>query len=150
MIFRVLWIAGIGAIAIPASAQQNTRCTTTYGVTNCTTTGQPNSGGINWGLAAPPVDVGKAYRDAYNEGLQRNLLIEQQRLIAEQRQAMEQQQIADSPPPIEVKDYDTEQRALGVQAGKLIVAGDCAGALKLALEAGNIELANSVKGYCAK
>jgi hypothetical protein len=32
----------------------------------------------------------------------------------------------------------------------MVAAGDCAGAQKLALDAGDFELANAVKGYCAK
>ena len=49
MKFQLSCLAGLVALAAPVSAQQNTQCTTTAGVTNCTTTGQPDSGGVDWG-----------------------------------------------------------------------------------------------------
>lgn len=36
------------------------------------------------------------------------------------------------------------------RVGQLVAAGDCAGAEKLALKAGDFELAETVRGYCAR
>lgn len=36
------------------------------------------------------------------------------------------------------------------RVGQLVAAGDCAGAEKLALKAGDFELADTVRGYCAR
>ena len=42
------------------------------------------------------------------------------------------------------------QRALSEKVGGLAASGDCAGAQSAALDAGDFELANQVKSYCAK
>ena len=152
MFAKVLIIAGVTLVAVPAAAQQNTQCTTTFGITNCTTTGSPTSGGVNWGISDPnayqrsydrskaAVDsITNAYRQSERDNAQREQLLAMQQQ-ANQAQAQSQQ----------VAGEQAQARALGVRAGQMVAAGNCAGAQKLALDAGDFVLANEIKGYCAK
>jgi len=150
MMFKMLLIAGLAALAAPLSAQQNTQCYTSVGVTNCTTTGQPyganratidpNAFQRGYNQSRGAVDsVTESFRQAERDRAQRQLDMAMIRQ-AEQAQAQSNRPATDQ----------IEAHALGIRAGQMIAAGDCAGAQKLALDAGNFEVANGVKAYCAK
>jgi len=146
MRYHALIAASAIAWATSAPAQQTTDCQPNgIGGVRCTTTGQPSGGGLNWGLLDP-----NAYQRGYDGALrgqqQMQQLIQQQQFANQQRaeaRSRAQQTQAQA-------DQIDSARALGVQAGQLVAAGDCPGAQKLALEAGDLELANSVKSYCGK
>lgn len=150
MMSRLLLLAGVTLIAAPLLAQTTTQCSTTFGITNCNTTGQPNSGsrsttdpnafqrGYNQGRNA--VDgVTESFRQAERDRAQRQLDMAMIRQ-SEQTQAQTDQAAA----------QQSAAKALGIRAGQLVASGDCAGARTLALDAGDFELANAVKSYCAK
>jgi hypothetical protein len=158
-----LLLFGLTLLAAPAAAQQNTQCSTTFGITNCTTTGSASSGGVNRGAINPNAyqqgyDRSKAAVDGIVESFRQGerdreqreqaLLLrrqaEQSQALAQQNQALAQSQAQAA------SDQQAEAKARGIQAGKLVAAGDCAGAARLALEAGDLELANAVKAYCSK
>lgn len=152
VIAKGMIIAGLALLAAPATAQQNTQCTTTFGITNCTTTGQPTSGGINWGLVDPNA-FQRGWDDAQKRQQQQQQAIQQQQQIAAQRQQTLLMNQHTEQARAQGQQFAAEQasaKALGVQAGHMVAAGDCVGAQKLALDAGDFELANAVKGYCAK
>lgn len=90
--------------------------------------------------------MGAKYREGFESGQRQRAMAEQQAMIAQQQQALAQQAQSDA----DAAQYEADQRALGRRAGELITAGDCPGALNLALTAGNIGLAAKVKEYCAK
>lgn len=122
------------ALAGPAVGQSSTTtCETVFGITTCNTRPQPQSG-INWGIVnqQPAPNPGNAFMDGYVRG--------QQLRAAEEERLARRRAEADA----------ASAKALGVAAGKLVAAGDCDGALKLALDAGDLDLAGSVKDYCSK
>jgi hypothetical protein len=132
-------IAG-ASLALPSHAQtSNTRCTTTFGVTNCTTQQQP---GINWGIINQQRQEQLLNPlNAYQQGLEAR----RQREAAEaQRESLRiaQQEAAQQ------QETEDQQRELGRQAGKLVAEGKCDEARTLALDAGNFDLAHKVNEYC--
>lgn len=150
MMFRALIIAGAALVAAPLVAQTTTQCSTSVGITTCNTTGQPNSAnrstidpnafqrGYNRGRNA--VDsvtesFSQAERDRAQRQLDMAMIRQSQQAQAQTDQAAAQQSAA---------------KTLGIRAGQLVASGDCAGAQTLALDAGDFELANAVKSYCAK
>ncbi len=160
MIAKIWIAAGLALLAAPAVAQQNTQCTTTFGVTNCTTTGSPTSGGINWELFKP-VDIGDRFNKGYEQGQRIRQQVEERRLIAEQRQALAAQrvqleQVANQAAAQQASEQAmfestlAEARAQTMEAAKMLNAGDCKGAQTYALSVGNLPLATKVKDYCAK
>lgn len=146
---RSITIAALILCSSSALAQQTTNCSPdgTGGV-HCVTNGNASQSGANWGLlqqppATNPMD---AFNRGYEDAQRRRVDRQEQEMIAAQQQALAAQQQAQS----QTANYEAEQRELGVRAGQMVQAGDCPGALKLALTAGNIVLANSVKQYCAR
>ena len=152
MITKSFLLMGAMLIAAPLAAQQNTQCTTTFGVTNCTTTGQPNSGGANRTVADPnafqrgydqsrrAVDsVTESFRQAERDRAQRQM---DMAMIRQAEQAQSQSNRANT--------QQLDAQALGIRAGQMVASGDCAGAQKLALDAGDFQLASAVKEYCAR
>ena len=158
-----LILFGLALISAPAAAQQNTQCSTTFGITNCATTGSPTSNGVNRGVLNPNayqqgLDRSKAAVDgiveSFRQGERDSAQREQTLLLrreAEQSQALAQQSQALAQSQAQAgSEQQASAKALGIQAGKLVAAGDCPGAARLALEAGDLELANAIKAYCSK
>lgn len=56
--------------------------------------------------------------------------------------------ITPPPPQTPTTWYKREPETLAQQVGKLVSAGDCEGATKLALEGGDFDLVEKVKAYC--
>ena len=135
MITKSLLLMGAMLIAAPVAAQQNTQCYTSVGVTNCTTTGQP------YGANRVTIDP-NAFQRGYDQSRRAVDSVTESFRQAERDRAQAQSQ--------RVTTQQMDAHGLGFAAGHLIAAGDCAGAQKLALESGNIELVNGVKAYCAK
>ena len=150
MMFKMLLIAGLAALAAPLSAQQNTQCYTSVGVTNCTTTGQPygaNRATIDPNAFQRGYDRGRGAVDSVTESFRQAERDRAQRqmdmaMIRQAEQAQSQSNRAAA--------AQSDAKTRGIRAGQLVASGDCPGAQKLALDAGDFQLANAVKDYCAK
>lgn len=151
---RVLIALGLCLLTAPASAQVNTECSTDYfGVTRCQTTGQPNGGGANWGILQNSINqpnVGQRFMEGYEQGQRIRAQREQQRLIEQQRRAFAQQQAEQQASLQAQLQEESEERSLKQRLGQMVASGDCPGAIRAALAAGNFGLANEVQDYCAK
>ena len=121
-------IAALVLVGSPAWAQSsNTRCTTTFGVTNCETSTAPQ---IDWSIIRPPAqNAGDSFWNGYNEA-------RRQRLINEALRTNQKQ--------------SDEKAKLPREVGRLVASGQCDAAQALALENGDFDLANSARSYCEK
>lgn len=130
-------LAVLAFLAVPAAAQTNTRCTTSFGVTNCQTMQQPGVG-IDWGLARPAPNAG----DSFTQGYQQGQALRAQREAAEaaraQSQASERTRIAEN-----------NRLYFRTEAGKMVAGGNCSGARDYAAANGEFELAQQIAAYCA-
>lgn len=118
---------------LSASPVQTTRCQQVLNEVQCTT--DAPSSGIDWSLANP--DQGFDHLEtqrALQEAQRRRAQNDQYR-----RNAIAQQEAAEA---------QRRSRAAHEQVGKLLSLKRCDEALSLALTAGEIDLANSVKQFC--
>ena len=139
MLRKVMYAAAL--IAAPVAAQDSqTTCTTNVGITNCTTHAESGSRGINWGAFQPPAT--QSPMDAFMQG--RRAREEMDRQAAERAAANALAEQAN-------EQYRTRQMGATnrVAIGGLLRDGKCDAAITLALESGDIELANQTKAFCA-
>ncbi len=125
-------VAAVSVLLLPMPvAAQSVLCTQTGNQTYCT-----QSPGI-----APPAPIQPAPIQQFDLG----------RAIQNRRALEAAQQPVQAPAPAApIPQPQTREQALEASVGRLIVAGDCPGALKTALEGGAIELATHVRAYCSK
>lgn len=83
--------------------------------------------------------VTESFRQAERDRAQRQM---DMTMIRQAEQAQAQSQRATT--------QQLDAQARGIRAGQLVASGDCPGAQKIALDAGDFELAKAVKEYCAK
>lgn len=160
---RFLFAAAAALLAGSASAQwqtTTTNCQFVLGTMQCTsTTPQQQQNQVNWGLINSYPNPGQAFSDAFQRGMERRRIEEQQRAMQEQQRLIAEQQReleAQSQQMFrreESTSYETTPdpwaaTSLSVEAGRMIAAGDCAGAKALALNAGDLNLAKQVMGLC--
>lgn len=137
---------GLALVAAPALAQNsNTTCSRVGQFVNCQTTTQPQPpSGVPDYLGAMHVLPDP---NAWARGQQ-----DAERLRAQQLQnQIEALRLADA--QREAQDRQSAQAAANAVVEGVadrLNAGDCPGALSLALRSGNIPLATQVKGFCAK
>ena len=127
-----------------------TNCGTVGNTVQCQTYGSP---------APAPAQPSRGFNamealGAFEAGQRQRLSQQQEEALRRQEFERHAQEYARKYPtlskPAEAAPSEAEQRALGKRAGELVLSGDCPGAIKLALEAGNFELAGNVKQYWAK
>lgn len=130
-------------VSSSAAAQQTTDCQRDqWGNTRCRTTGSPTSGGVDWGLGTSQTNPADSFQRGYEQG----------QAIRARREAMKREQAAHDARMAQWAQQGAEaerRQVLDKQAGQLVASGDCAGAEKLALDAGDFGLAKSIKDYCA-
>ena len=146
----VLLGVALSVISSPLVAQ-TTRCTT---VGNQTTCRQAPASGVDWGSIQPPADVGGQFMRSFEASRR---LADERRAQSESNKAqtefdraeVDRQQAETQARQAEYARSDTANK-LRESVGIKIRDGDCDGAIREALTAGAIELAQAAKGFCIK
>ena len=139
------------AIGCPAAAQtSDTTCYRAGQFLNCNTTTQQRAAGVPDYLGAMGVLPDP---NAFMEGQQQAQQLRQQRLKnqAEEQQLAEQRQLDEerATQAAEAIRYSAAQAENRRQVIGRVMAGDCAGAINLALSAGDMDFAIKTKTFCA-
>lgn len=121
-----LWCS-IMVFSAQATAQIQTTCIGDVNVTNCESRGR-------LGSSREPIDYSKALQDGQNLVPDYNDMEAKEEALREARD----------------KRFAMKRAAdLAAHVGSLIAAGDCPGAEKAALTAGDLDLARQARDYCA-
>lgn len=148
MLIRASAFAMLAFIGSAASAQ----------TTNCHWVGQTWTCDTRQGTTLDPNIIGDAFGEQRERSSIGDLIEQRARIEAQEEQTRAQQKAQQRQDEAYRQQQDAEARdlagrqqrdALWQRIGQMVAGGDCVGAQSAALAAGDFELANQVKSYCA-